>query len=232
MPFIAFGKAKWAQYFGDVGVEPSLPPDIHEMLNAPCPFWPNKKVHETHLLTLVPSMVNGQRLTLNRLGELIQQPLGEGKAVKYRHYWEEIQKEYGNTASLTSQWILITKDVIPMSREKTSKAQKNLLNLYNNKYRVSYQVPFLIEAAISILMEYVQNGNRLYSNNDIFTENVQNNLPPDEGNPYTFTLCQERISSQLNYPLVVGGFQPEGLDVNYYPVEIRKVIGVAGCLRL
>lgn len=118
-----------------------------------------------------------------------------------------------------------------MSRgKKHPKAQKNLLNTYNNKYRVSYQVPFLIEAATSILMEYVQNGNRLYSNNGIFIENVQNNLPP---NPYRYTLCQERVSSKLSYPLVVGGFQPEGLsDVNYYPVEIRKVIGVAGCLRL
>ncbi|MGZ6330812.1 MAG: SH3 domain-containing protein, partial [Parachlamydiaceae bacterium] len=47
---IAFGKAKWATYFGDIGEEPPLPNNIQTILSSPCPFWPNKKVEETHLL--------------------------------------------------------------------------------------------------------------------------------------------------------------------------------------
>ncbi len=43
-PAIAFGKAEWAKYFGDVGVEPPLPADINAILSAPCPFWSGKKV--------------------------------------------------------------------------------------------------------------------------------------------------------------------------------------------
>ena len=35
----AFGKAKWSKYFGDIGEEPPLLPNIDEILNSPCPIW-------------------------------------------------------------------------------------------------------------------------------------------------------------------------------------------------
>src|ERR1700733_14909271 len=64
IPAVSFGKAQCEKYFGDVGIEPPLPPDIEQILDASCPFWPGKKVKETHLLTLIPQTVNGQSLTL------------------------------------------------------------------------------------------------------------------------------------------------------------------------
>ena len=39
----AFGKAKWTKYFGDIGKEPSLPSDIYQLVNGPCPIWEGKK---------------------------------------------------------------------------------------------------------------------------------------------------------------------------------------------
>ena len=39
----AFGKAEWKKYFGDVGKEPPLPANINQILNSPCPIWPEKK---------------------------------------------------------------------------------------------------------------------------------------------------------------------------------------------
>ena len=75
IPSIAFGAAAWKKHFGDVGVEPPLPQDIHQILSASCPFWPSKKVHETHLLVLVPQTVGGKPLTLKTLGELVKKPL-------------------------------------------------------------------------------------------------------------------------------------------------------------
>src|SRR3981189_1843179 len=54
---IAFGKAMWAKYFGDSGIEPPLPSTIPEILNSRCPFWPDKKVRQTHLLVLIPETV-------------------------------------------------------------------------------------------------------------------------------------------------------------------------------
>ncbi len=59
IPPQAFGKALWATHFGDIGIEPPLPPDIHTILESPCPFWPGKKTKETHLLTLIPATIDG-----------------------------------------------------------------------------------------------------------------------------------------------------------------------------
>ena len=72
---VAFGKEAWAKYFGDVGIEPPLPTDIVKILKAPCPYWPTKKVIETHLLVLIPETINRRPLTLTSLGELIKKPL-------------------------------------------------------------------------------------------------------------------------------------------------------------
>ena len=82
LPLVPFGKAEWEKYIGIVGEEPPLPSDIEEILNDPCPFWPNKKVHETHVLCLIPQTVNGKPLNLKSLGELVQKPL-QGHATKY-----------------------------------------------------------------------------------------------------------------------------------------------------
>ena len=95
LPMSAFGKAKWATYFGDIGMEPPLPPNIHQILQSPCPFWSGKKVEETHLLVLIPQTVNGKALTLDYLEQLIQKPLGGGHATKYEHYWDTLKKEHG-----------------------------------------------------------------------------------------------------------------------------------------
>ena len=46
-----FGKVEWTYHFGDVGEEPPLPPNIKEILNAPCPIWPDKKVYDCLLYT-------------------------------------------------------------------------------------------------------------------------------------------------------------------------------------
>jgi hypothetical protein len=117
MPAIAFGKEKWALHFGDVGVEPPLPPDIGQILSSPCIFWPDKRVGETHLLVLIPNAVNGRPFCLDSLEELIQSPK-TGHTAKYRHYNDSVKKELG-TQSMPSHWVLMTRDVIPESRNKT-----------------------------------------------------------------------------------------------------------------
>jgi hypothetical protein len=73
-PASAFGAAEWAAYLGEVGAEPPLPAHLASLLSSPCPFWPGKRVEETHLLCLIPATVNGRPLTLMALGELVQAP--------------------------------------------------------------------------------------------------------------------------------------------------------------
>ena len=182
----AFGKKKWEQYFGDVEIEPLLPEDIGEILNSRCKIWPDKKVYETHLLVLIPQTVNGKPLTLKTLGELVQKPL-QGPATKYRTFY---LGEYQDPPNLASHWTLMSRDVIPNSRNKRYAAQQELVPQYPG-----YEIPDILDATVSIFMEHVQSGTRLYSTNSL-----------------TYTRCQEKYNA--DWHLVVGGFAAGGLDVS------------------
>ena len=192
VPSIAFGKAKWLQYFGEIGEEPPLPLSIHQILQSQSPIWPRKQVVETHMLVLIPRTVNGMPFTLDALEQLIQHPK-QGHTTKYRYYPEEAKKALGNHSPPTSYWILMTKDVLPDSRAKTYADQCALVENCGQKARVPYQVPSTLESATSILLEHVQTGTRLYNNE-----------------PWTYTRCQEKVAG---WQMAVGGFHPAGLSV-------------------
>ena len=180
-----FGKAKWEKYFGNVGVEPPLPKDIAQVLKSPCPYWGGKGVEETHMLVLIPKTVNGRALTLNTLQELIQNPRGGGHATKYEYYYEVTQKEVGSQPVSASYWALMTKDVVPNSRNKNYSEQQALI-------KGPYEVPGALEMATAILMHHAETGERLYSDS-----------------PSTYTRCQEKLSNGCR--VLVGGFSSSGL---------------------
>ena len=211
-PNMAFGAKKWKQYFGDVGSAPDLPSDIAAILDGPCPFWPDKQVKDTHLLMLVPATVDGKPLTLNLLGELIQRPEGGGSKTEYRYYSSDVERELGNQLSRGSYWVLMTRDVLPNSRNKTYENQKKLLAKHvHSKGLAPYEVPHALEAVVAILLHYVRTGERLYADA-----------------PWTYTCCQEVVDNN-KYPVVVGGFSSGGLIVycDFYVHEDRGV----SCLR-
>jgi len=187
----AFGPRDWKRYFGDVGETPQLPDDIVDILKSPCPFWTDMRVLETHLLVLIPQTVDGIPLTLNSLRELIQRPQGGGYATNYHVYPDYLEKQLGDQLVPASYWILLTKDVIPNSREKTYTEQQALLE-------GPYAVPGALEIATGILMHYTQTVERLYSDNH-YTR--------------TFTRCQETLIKGSR--VVVGSFGSFGLNVHY-----------------
>jgi hypothetical protein len=182
----AFGPKEWFTYFGaHLRNVPRLPLNIAEILNTFCPFLIDKKVFETSLLVLVPETVQGQPLTLKTLGELVKKPL-KGNATKYDYFFVD---EYNDYPSPCSHWVLMTRDVIDGSRNKSCKDHQSLLEKH-----VVYEVPHILDAAVCIFMEYIRTGTRLYSNS-----------------PSTFTSCQEK--DDYNWQLAVGGFGPRGLSV-------------------
>ncbi len=188
-----FGKAQWETYFGDVGDEPPLPDNIDEILNSPCPFSGDEgtKVKDTHMLVLVPATVNGEDLTLDRLEQLIQNPQ-KGNKTKYRWYEGSGAKdEHGSAKVGQSHWVLMTRDVLPGSRNKTYNDQKELVKQYADQ---GYIVPDAIDAAVCMLMEFVASGVYLYGRE-----------------PITYTRCAQTVKGQ--YPVVAGGFGSDGLAV-------------------
>jgi hypothetical protein len=187
----AFGPREWFIHFGThLKNVPRLPSDIAEILASDCPFWPSKKVHETHLLVLVPQTVNGQPLNLKTLGELVKKPL-TGSATKYRGFY---LGEYTDLAAPPSHWVLMTRDVIEGSRNKSYPDQQTLLS---QKGQGDYAVPVLLDATVCIFIEYVRSRTRLYSDS-----------------PYTCTRCQEKYNDE--WQLGVGGFVPGGRGGLYF----------------
>ena len=208
---MAFGKADWAKYFGGIGTEPPLPRNIEEILNGPCPIWSGKKVRETHMLTLIPSHVNGKQLTLESLGELVKSPKGGGCATKCHSFLL-----CGNKKAHVAQntWVLMTRDVLPDSRSKRYENQSQLVANLAKKSCQPYEVPHLIEAVTSIFMEYVKTGTWLYGKN-----------------PVTYTRCQDK-TQEYGYqrvPMIAGGFAADEFLVNGFEYA-HDECGV-GCLR-
>ncbi|MBS0615428.1 MAG: hypothetical protein JSR58_02620 [Verrucomicrobia bacterium] len=207
---IAFGKAKWEKYFGDVGVEPPLPADIEAILQSPCPFWgkEGKKVGETHLLVLIPQTLNGKPLTLQNLHKLFKNPK-QGFSVGYHGFYPGNYN--ADTITIASHWVLMTRDVIPGSRNKSYSYQEKLVS-----QAPSYKVPKVLDATICIFTEYVRTGSRLYSD-------------------MTYTRNQEMWNK--DWHLVIGDFSEYGLNVNINGDNVCgfwdcDIVGIAGLRKL
>jgi F-box-like len=208
LPKNAFGKKQWAKYFGDIGKAPPLSKSIHKILKSPCPFWPEKKVEETHMLVLIPETVNGKPLNLITLGKLVKAPK---VVVKYSHFqlslrkrdtqyeyiWDAVINEHGHQTTAKSHWVLMTKDVIKGSRNKSYTDQQALIAAFAKRTEINYEIPNVLDTAICIFMYYIHFGERLF-----YTANDQR----------IFTHCRE-TSSGRQVQVVVGGLSPAGLFV-------------------
>ena len=179
-------------YLEDSGYIPPLPKNITEILQAPCPFYPDKKVEETHLLVLIPKTVNGKPFTLNLLQELIQNPKEKNRTC-FMCLPKYIKKDFGDAQVEKSYWMLMTKEVIPESLNKTYEEQKELVQNQDG-----YEIPGTLEATIGIFMHYFKTGERLY-----------------EIDPQRSTRCKETLCSiGSRFPLRVGDFAPAELSLS------------------
>ncbi|CCB86379.1 putative uncharacterized protein [Parachlamydia acanthamoebae UV-7] len=192
---IAFSSKNWAEWNTDLVKDVdmrqemlSLPKNIAEELRRSA--FPGKSIRETHVLVRMP-----KGLTIKKLGELAKKYF-PSNTDGYRYIWPAIVDESGDKAVDESVWLLMTKDVLQGSRSKSYSQQKNIVAELAETTGVPYQVPTTLEAATCILAEYSRSENRLFSDS-----------------PWTWTRCQENVQG---FQMVVGGFAPVGLRVDYY----------------
>ena len=207
LPAIAFGKEKWAKYFGDVGLEPPLPADIDEILKSECPFWPGKRIEETHLLVLIPATVDGKPFCLDLLGELIKEPK-TGDATEYKYFSGHVKSEHGQKALAKSYWALMTRDVLEGTPGESYKDQCAILN--KQRKEKPYEAPRLLDVATAILMEHVETGQWLFNRES-----------------WMYTRCQDQIGK---YQTAVGGFGAPGLFIVYNDRVIGNISFIYGGL--
>ena len=207
--------AVWERYFGDVDFVPPLPNNLRNILNSPCPFWENKTVKETHLLVLIPAQVAGKPLTLDYLGALIQSPKGYGRKAQYTNYWCKAHPAIGNQSLDRSYWVLMTKDVLPESCDKSYQEQRALVAEYANGTGLAYKVPKALEAAVVMSLQHVRSGQRLYGEDEDYwkytrcrKDQIIVGFSPSEGlivdgikPEYQEPRCGVRVLLPLIYPL-------------------------------
>lgn len=187
IPQIAFGARKWEYYFGIRVVEPALPPDIDKILTSPCSIFPGNKVKDTHFLVLIP-----EGMTLEKLEQLTQNAK-HGNKVSFIFKDEEEWTKHKDMPSDKTHWILMTKEVLPQSRNETWKRQKALAKTFSAQ---GYDIPSSIEVAACLLLEHMQTGERVWEN------------------PFTFARClgdnEDVIEAMgwISWPVCIGGFTP------------------------
>ena len=168
----AFDKEAWENHFGEVDEEPALPDNINEILDSDCPFWPDRKIKETHLLVMIPTTVGGKLLTPRQMIQLAQNPQkgmniapkakknmktmrrGDrvGMANALRESEEDITtrclRDLNKKGSSHAQpyWILMTRNAVVSSGKKITDIQ--------NDYP-GYDFPTVLEASTVILTHYV-----------------------------------------------------------------------------
>jgi hypothetical protein len=212
-PHGTFGAKEWHRCFGEVEPVPDLPINMAAILESACPFWPGKRVRDTHLLALIPAAVDGEPFTLNLLGELIQYPKNGGHKARYSYYGSDVQVRFGAASPAASYWLLMTRDVLPGSRNKSYRDQKELVSDHAERTSLPYEVPNALEAATVIMVHHVRNGEQLYGDD-----------------PLTFTRCQEwGLHQSSECPAIVGGFGSSGLSVHSYSHYDHHFYGIAGC---
>ncbi len=124
-----FGAQEWKQHFGVDVEEPGLPPSIQGLLKQRCPFWPEKRISETHLLCLVP-----KDLTLQKIYEGAQCHLSSSFM------------EFSQSKNQETYWILITKEIIPATVDQSFDEVKKIVSKQEG-----YRIPFLREAVIAVI---------------------------------------------------------------------------------
>ena len=208
---IAFSSKNWAQWDADIVKDVdmeqemlSLPKNIMEELRRSA--FPGKNIKKTHVLVRML-----QVLSVKKLGEHAKKYF-PGNAKGYRviavdlNGLDETPDELKEPAD-ESVWLLMTKDVLPGSRNKSYIKQQKIVAELAQAALVSYEVPTTLEAVTCILAEYSRSENRLFSDR-----------------PSTYTRCQKNVQG---WQYLVGGFALAGLGVSHCYIYDRVSIGVA-----
>ncbi len=191
---------------------PALPRNIHQILGSNCPIHSNKRIGETHSLYLIPpGTLNGLEECVSAYGQTLypnENPL------KFRYFWDAARQEHANVQFNEHQWVLISNDVLPGSRNQSYEKQAQMVADLSANSFTNYQVPSLREASAAIFLHKVATGESLYQ-----AGNEQN------GVVYTYTRVKEITQ---NWHLIVGGSAPSGVRVlRHSSACVVEYIGVA-----
>ncbi|PIS02724.1 MAG: hypothetical protein COT85_01450 [Chlamydiae bacterium CG10_big_fil_rev_8_21_14_0_10_42_34] len=184
---------------------PPLPNHIHHILESKCPIYgdpkkedgTNVKVKDTHVLYLIPKEFK----SLNYFEREILKPYGQTNCkdqnpLQFYIFDDNDRREHGDKPFADTHWVLMSKDVLPDSKNKSWATLTGLVESLARKNCVDYEIPTLQEAFAVMMLHKVATGERLY----------------DAGNEL-IRWNPTYISVALD--LVIGSFKPSGVNIQY-----------------
>lgn len=206
-----------------LGKIPPLPRLIHQILNSPCPIYANRKlqlkVKDTHFLTLVAqefSSINQLEDSLNCWGAQIYS--AKRNPLRFQFFWEKARLQHGNTPFPETHWVLMTKDVLPESKEKTWDEKVELVSSLRRKSYIDYEIPTLQQSFAAIMTH------RIATEEVLFQAGSHQNR-----NTYTYTAVKEKTEGEL---LAIGSASFAGIFLNYFLPDDLSDVGVAALRKL
>jgi hypothetical protein len=104
------GAEAWRSQGIDVGDVPAVPASITRgLLESDCPLHPGEKIKDTHLLVLMPKMVNGEPYSALKLDELCAVRKGSGDKLIFANWRDWKDRPWAAMPQIESGWILIPK---------------------------------------------------------------------------------------------------------------------------
>lgn len=131
-PHQFFSPEDWLTFYGIKIKDAKLPiplKELEEIMNSPCPFFPEQKVKETHFLMFIPGRINkkGKRLSIR----ILQKFFPKNQTPRFWNYLADNladnNQPYADEKIEKNTWVLVLKEVIPHSRQETYAEQLTML---------------------------------------------------------------------------------------------------------
>jgi len=216
----AFNPMDWNRYFASGLINKfdaqkafeSLPLNIYAILESSSPLHQAKKIMDTHMLIWIPKTISGQVVSINNFAELLKQMEEfSDNELGYNYIWDTVAKKQGGSVA-EHGWVLMTKDVLPNSRDFDFGAQQILVGNLNKNENQNWKVPKMAEAAICIYANNLKSGKFSFSNK-----------------PFTYTRCQENVKGGQVF---IGAYDLKGIDIHNFNFYAHVNIGIAAVWRL
>lgn len=178
---------------------PPIPKDFYQMMQNPCPIFPNLKMYETHDLYLLCEEDKNiihflDHVSENKNNEYPNNPR-ENELGDREDAWSYVKKDYGNQPFETTYWALYLNRIVPNSGGLSRWRQNNMVEKLGKKTNIPYEVS-AIDDIIRVLFLKVATGESFFSD------------------PSTYTRIKNQKKGE-EYSMVIGGSGLNGADIRW-----------------
>jgi hypothetical protein len=195
-----FLESRYSELLANFGKLSHLPEKISQFIERPCPIYKGKKIKDTHVVFYKPKEINRIPYTIKNIPKIFCNP---GALYTYQGIDPEnslrLIKNFENIPVEKEGWIAVTRNVLPKSKNKSFSGQQQLIQSLNEKGKIEYQLPKLIDVISAMFVEHLRSGKCLYS---------------QKAHSSTYTHCEETQADEIE-EIAVGSFNTTTKTISF-----------------